>query len=702
MNQANNLRWRFDVNTFRLIGRELITDRITAVFELVKNCYDANSQNVFIEFHDSSSKKGTIIIKDDGCGMSFNDIRDKWMVVGTASKRRDLYSPNPYHRRYVGEKGIGRFAVDKLGEKLVIETKQENDSDLLRVNIEWDVYEKHSTGEQLVLFTDIDNQYEFESSPNLSQHGTTLKISYLNEIWTKNDIDRLYKELSKIVSPFYPLNPPFNIFISSNENIKDYNQTKVISDTILYASHQASIKFDYDNNLQESLIFNKETGEINIEKIPVQIFGPVEMRLYYFNEAAKRKYNSVFKNDDSRIDGIKIYRDNIVTTPFAESVADRNKKRDILGIDKRLWSSAFDKVGSRDLIGAVFITRENNPSITDATNRQDFVDNENYRELKEFIISQLKAFEDLKLYERKEKKASINESLQQAGREIASFEKELSNITKDTPTLKPVLQPLKDQAIRIEKALSKGIIEQKKEKAEFEKRERIFLSLMSLQEYAIGLAHAVRTSLSKIKDMAEYFKNNFPNPKRDDIFKSYATLIFEEMKTLNKVIDFMLSYASSNVEFTDFNVKKVLSNLLNNEYERKFENEKIRVILEIPSNIILVGNQKLFENLFENLVANSIKFLKYEIDKIIKCSAYIEIDELIILFSDNGEGIIEENRRKVFDMFYTTTAEQGGAGLGLYIVKTILEAMKGKIEVIENELKPSGATFKITIPFNNK
>jgi signal transduction histidine kinase len=702
MNQTNNLRWRFDVNTFRLIGRELITDRITAVFELVKNCYDANTQNVYIEFHNASSKNGKITIKDDGCGMSFVDIRDKWMVVGTASKRRDLYSPKPYHRRYVGEKGIGRFAVDKLGEKLVIETKQENDSELLKVNIEWDIYEKLSTGEQLTLFTDIDNQYEFESSPNLTQHGTTLKISSLNEIWTKNDIDRLYKELSKIVSPFYPLNPPFNIFISSNENIKDYNQTKVISDTILYASHQASIKFDYDNNLQESLIFNKETGEIGVEMLPMQIFGPVEMKLFFFNEAAKRKYNSVYKNDETRIDGIKIYRDGIIATPFAEMADHPDYKRDILGIDKRLWRDIFNRISTREVIGVVNIKKEENPNIIDGSNRQDFLAKPEYIELKAFIIKQLNVFSEIKLYERKEKRASVSESLQQAGIEIASFEGEILNITKSNPTLTPVLKPLKDQAIRIKKTLSKGIIEQKKEKAEFEKRERIFLSLMSLQEYAIGLAHAVRTSLSKIKDMAEYFKNNFPNPKRDDIFKSYATLIFDEMKTLNKVIDFMLSYASSNVEFTDFNVKKVLSNLLNNEYERKFDNEKIRVILEIPSNIILVGNQKLFENLFENLVANSIKFLKYEIDKVIKCSAYIENDELFILFSDNGEGILEENKRKVFDMFYTTTAEQGGAGLGLYIVKTILEAMKGKIEVIENELKPSGATFKITIPFNNK
>ena len=50
-------------------------------------------------------------------------------------------------------------------------------------------------------------------------------------------------------------------------------------------------------------------------------------------------------------------------------------------------------------------------------------------------------------------------------------------------------------------------------------------------------------------------------------------------------------------------------------------------------------------------------------------------------------------------MFVTTTAEQGGAGLGLFMVKSRLEALKGNIEVVENEFKPTGATFKIELPF---
>ena len=129
--ENEKLKWRFDISTFRLIGRELITDRITALFELLKNSYDANSTRVDIIFENVTYKDNDenligskITIRDNGYGMSFSDIRDKWMVIGTANKRKNPISPDPFNRRCVGEKGIGRFAVDKLGNKVEITTKK--------------------------------------------------------------------------------------------------------------------------------------------------------------------------------------------------------------------------------------------------------------------------------------------------------------------------------------------------------------------------------------------------------------------------------------------------------------------------------------------------------------------------------------------------------------------------------------------------
>lgn len=122
--EKNNLKFRFDVSAYRLLGRELITDRITALFELVKNSYDANADEVKVIFHTVNPKteESKITIKDDGIGMTLRDLQNKWMVIGTSSKRRDRDSPLPYKRKVVGKKGVGRFAVDKLGAKLLLKT----------------------------------------------------------------------------------------------------------------------------------------------------------------------------------------------------------------------------------------------------------------------------------------------------------------------------------------------------------------------------------------------------------------------------------------------------------------------------------------------------------------------------------------------------------------------------------------------------
>lgn len=706
------LRWRFDINAFRLIGRELITDRVTAVFELVKNCYDANAENVSIEFYNVSklnNSSSKIIIRDDGHGMSFADIKDKWMVVGTASKRNKLYSPKPYNRRYVGEKGIGRFAVDKLGGKLKIATKVEGEDKKLNIEINWEKYEELSIREkELTLFTEIDNTYSYEEA-NFDTHGTELIIHSIHEIWTRKDINRLYRELTKIINPFYPINPPFNIFLYSNE-FEDFNVRlkskikgkKVIADKVRFASHTAHITYNLQEKWQESLDFNRDKGEIIVKNIPIKSFGPIKIWLYYFDEEAKRRFNREFKNIDERIDGVKIYRDGLITTPFAEFESHPDKKRDILGIDKRLRRDIFNRLNTRDVIGIVNTTKENNPLIIDATNRQDFVDNSEYRELKDFIIKQLDVFAELRKYEREKIKENVDAGLTNANNELNGFIQAIEKLEKDFPNLEALLKPLKRQARGLKKTVREGVKEHKKAQKEFQRKENIYLSLMSLQDYATHISHAVRTSLGKIKRMAEFFMDKFPNQQYDQYFKEYANSIYSEMITLEKVTNFMLSYASSNLDFEEFSIKALVKKVMCSSHKNIFEMEGIRPIVEFRDDFVLTFNKKFFEDVLANLISNSIKALKGRKNKIIKCEGYSENDQFVLLVSDNGEGIPKEIRDQAFDLYFTTTAEFGGAGLGLYIVRTRIEAMKGKVEFIDSEFGQVGSTIKITLPFNKK
>lgn len=711
--EDKKLKWRFDISTFRLIGRELITDRITALFELVKNCYDANATRVDVVFEnvsydnavvDDTTKEvrvnpgSKIVIEDNGYGTSFEDIRDKWMVIGTASKRTSPFSPRPFGRRCVGEKGIGRFAVDKLGDKVNIVTKKEEDDRWLNVEIDWNSYFNEVSPderEHIRLFTDIENKYDYlDRNEGSGVSGTKLIVSSVREFWSKDDISRFYKEANKIVSPYTLLNPPFKIYITAREY--GWVEKPVEPDKIDFATEEAEIT--YRDGIQETLYFDKDKGCIAKKDGPLRIFGGISLKIFYFDENARRNYYRKYKDVNNRIDGIKIYRDGIIATPFAEAEANPDRKRDILGIDKRLWQDIFNRISTREIIGILDITKDGNPKIIDATNRQDFIDNREYRELKEFILEQLRAFEELKIYKRELKRASVSDELKTAKENVDTFAHSVNRVIETNPDLKKDLQPLVEQATKAGTSVKKAIEEQKKAEKEYIRKENMYLSIMSLQEYAIHIAHAVRTSLGKIQRKAEFFDKYYPDPEEEEYFKLYAKEIYQEMLVLNQVIDFMLSYSKSGLNFEDLNLNELVSGLFKS-YETSLKAENIRSIVEIPDNLRINTNRQFFMDILQNMISNSVKALKGVPDKTIKCSGYISENDLILSMSDNGIGIPLEKREWVFGVFNTTTAESGGAGIGLYVVKTRVESLKGKVEVVDSEFGKVGTTIKITLPF---
>lgn len=703
LKKEKSIKFNFDVSAYRLIGRELITDRITALFELVKNAYDANAENVTVEFIDINplTPNSKIIIKDDGIGMQFSDIKNKWMVIGTSSKRRERLSPSPHNRKVAGKKGIGRFAVDKLGDKLVLKTQKKNSSEVLCLETDWSYYSKLEDS-QLKLsfeddkpfFTDVENKYWYDKG-HPEKQGTILEISLVNEIWTENDISRAFKELSKLVPPNTIVSSDYPFKITIKSPYKEFNNIQVKTQLIDFATKKVELSFDKKKCKQEILQYKK--GELNKIDVSERPCGFLKLTLYYFDQPAKSKYKKHFNSD---IDGIKIYRDGIITTPFAEYVADQNKQKDILGIDKRRWSGFFDKFGTRDLIGYVEITDENNPEIIESTNRQGFVENEAWEELRKFIIEQIVQLESYFKNVKKVERVNTKSSLGAANQDLKTLKKEIASVKKDaSPQVQQKLRSIEANLGKIQGSVTKSIKDYTKLEKESRQKEDLFMSLVSLQTYAAMFSHMTKHTLGHILTGAEYFYTNYPNPKLEDRFISISKSVYKEMLKLRKGVDFMLKYAKSGTELEEINLKELIANLFDNIYGDRLNEEEIITVVEIKDNLILNYNRKAIEDIFDNLISNSIKALKDKKQKTIKCSSLTSNDEVTILFSDNGIGIKEKDKHRIFDIFYTETAEEGGAGMGLYMVKTRVEAMQGSIEVVDNEFNPTGATFKITLPF---
>lgn len=705
-----NLRFQFDVSTFKLLGRELITDKITALFELVKNCYDANSNDVTVEFHNVSnlSDDSFIRIQDDGLGMSLYDIRYKWMVIGTNSKRKNSVSPSPYFRKVVGEKGVGRFSVEKLGSKILISTTQVGTTRKIFLELDWSNYEeltskleKSETRKNTLFFTDIDNKCWVERCP-VGEQGTSIIIGLdrLEQLWTKDDIARADAELAKLISPIRKIVYPFRINIKSNE-YEGFNK-EVVSRVINYSTQKFVLKsYPCDGcifplkGVQEYLKF--ENGELLIKERELENFGPVDFEFHYFSREDIALFKKNYKG--ASIDGIKIYRDGLITTPFAESESEDTKKRDILGVDKRRYSGFFDKISSNNLIGILDISKENNPSIKDATNRQDFIDCPEYRRLKEYIIEQIEELEKYLSFQKKRDDKETISRLKVAQDDLAKITQIVGRISRTaSPELKKELSEISKHTKVVKTNVLKGVRQYQNLEKEILRKENVFLSLLSLQDYAAELSHMVRTTLANIKHMAEFFMTDFPNQKYDKVFSLYAKSIYQEMNKLGSAIDFMLSYARSESDFETFDIYDILVDLFTNIYKARFEELEITSVIDFNVHIQITHNRKFFEDIFENLISNSIKAFKLSENKMIKCTGVAENDKIIITFSDNGCGIPKEDREKVFEIFKTTTQNEGGAGIGLFTVQKRIEALNGKVHITEPEFD-HGTTFRIELPF---
>ena len=175
--------------------------------------------------------------------------------------------------------------------------------------------------------------------------------------------------------------------------------------------------------------------------------------------------------------------------------------------------------------------------------------------------------------------------------------------------------------------------------------------------------------------------------------------MYVEFENVNKVIDYMLSYSQANIQPEDIQLNDTIREIFT-EYQPMFAANNIKPDIILPENITLKNtHRQFFRDIIQNILDNSIKALKDAPQKIIRCTVSIKDKSLTIKISDTGVGIPIDKRAWVFGIYNTTTQEQGGAGIGLYIVKTRVESLKGTIAVVDSEFGETGTTIKIELPF---
>lgn len=371
---------QFDVKTGmkNIIGRDLITDDFIAIYELVKNSYDAYSDYVKITF-----KKDEIIIADNGKGMSKVDLEKKWFAVAYSAKKdnsededlkRESHLNNLKSRRfYAGAKGVGRFSCDRLGEDLELITSKINSNITYKVSVDWREFEKdaqQSFGSIEIPFEEVGNQNIF---PLGKGHGTILKIKNLNSIWDKLKLQELRRSLEKLINPFSNANS-FKIEIIAEDyielDISSKNNLKingVIDNSILKVLDIKTTQIDL--NLKGETITTKiiDRGtliyQIEEPNRHVSIINDLEINLYFLNRSAKINFGKLMDIEPTNYGNVFLFKNGFRVQPYG------NVGDDSWELDNRKQQGYNRFLGTRDLFGKVDLTTENFDEFKEVSSR---------------------------------------------------------------------------------------------------------------------------------------------------------------------------------------------------------------------------------------------------------------------------------------------------------------------------------------------
>ena len=202
---ANTETFKISAALKDLIGKELITDEFVAVFELVKNSFDANASKVEVIFENNyEPDNARIVIKDNGKGMNYDDLKNKWLFVAYSAKRlgkenEDYRDKIKTQRVFAGAKGVGRFSCDRLGRFLnLITIKDEPKPKIENLVVNWEDFENADDEE----FVNIKVMHKVltENAYKLKK-GTVLEITGLRDNWDRDRILKLKKSLAKLINP---------------------------------------------------------------------------------------------------------------------------------------------------------------------------------------------------------------------------------------------------------------------------------------------------------------------------------------------------------------------------------------------------------------------------------------------------------------------------------------------------------------------
>lgn len=746
-----------------MLSEQLIKNNTIALTELAKNSYDADANWIQIRIGNmenfgkkklKENQEPFLEIEDDGEGMTLKIIEKYWMNPASPHKyleREKGKNKTKKGRIIQGEKGIGRYAVFKIGKKVEIYTRrkiQENQdcdevylvTDLSRYSeellFEKSSYEKEKEKYGVFLFDmdtidieplkfeQIKSEYRIENNEKMMRiipgeitiegkkesrknHGTLIRITELNDTWNESEVKKIRKTLSALQSPFRKVDFSVSILFEGEtiSVFEKYDLKDVLEEADL------AIEGTVDENGICEYELNKggktEKGKMDLVNNLKEEFIK-ENRLHFFRESNRKLERihepecgpfcfkfyvyDIEKNLDKDLTSfLKNHRIYIYRDDI-RVYPYGDKGNDWLNLDiYRGWVKAGYYLSNDQTIGYVNISWEKNKKLRDKTNREGLIEQGTaYEDLRLLTLSILN-FLNTEFKKIKEKPKAKDRKSRPSG---LSLQGEI--VEKHIDALDRHFKELDDP--KGKKLLSAFA-------ANYEKEKKILNNQIELVEDLAGVGIAVDAAShdiimvmermhDKIKEiqkisLAEDIDKERLRDKADALFGQFM-FVHGLLKGIQPI------FRSARRRSKELRISDIVK-AVKNYYSNPIDKLRISVnIDEINTPLVIKSSEGMLLQLFINLMDNAVYWLRISDNPHPQVKVLIDGNKGSVIFADNGKGIKKEDVEYIFEPFFSTKGLEG-RGLGLYIARQLTDRYEYDLYYIENKEEKilPGANFKI-------
>lgn len=698
----DRLAFRMHPRVLSALGRDLVTNDVVAVIELVKNAYDALATKVDVGF--GTGEQGPYLeISDDGHGMDRETIEEVWCVVATPFRKKNPQAGRGLRSRPVtGDKGLGRLSAARLGTKLELVTKTIT-SPYLQIDLDWD---------ELANSDDI-NRSTFEISEvdaveGIGSHGTRIRISKLRTDWTPDRLGELRENLARLVSPF-STHRDFRIFLSAPG--EDSETVEIEAPDFLgrpkyairgHATERGDVqcKYEYNpigqgtrrgkaltrtwddiyRNLEDKSEFDKEgsrCGPFDFEIRAWDLTPEDTLEISQRFDIAK----SGIRRAIGANKGVSVYRDEILVLPKSDDA------RDWLGLDLRRVSKVGTRLSTSQIVGYVRITKRHNPEIEDTSDRERLASNRAVRAFHEILQSVVELLENERDQDRRkpgDEKRIVDLFSDLTADELLA---EMLELADEGATVADVMPTLRDFNAKLDKVRNA-----------IQKRFIYYSRLATVGTIAEMLIHEIRNRTTVISRALRKLRLSLQGEAGHELEKQFAAGE-GAVAALEELADRFAPLASRGYK------RGKRKSSLGESLERclgmvteQLAGIKVNVGRGLDDSIELAVDPGELDSILLNVISNAAYWLQGASDQRqlgFRFSRIQRGDRIRIAVDDSGPGIEVQDAERVF--WPGVTRKPGGIGMGLTVASELVAEHGGRMALVQPG-RLGGATFEFDLP----